>query len=170
MVIGRFVCISLCLLMLSQPFLTAAAKEKALMGKSGYPVPRYVSLAKDTVNVRTGPDGKYPIIWVFKKAGLPVKVISEYKGWRKIVDSEGATGWIWGPLLSSRRTGLIITQQQNLLRGPDTRQPVAVIAEAGVVGKIRTCEYGWCELDVNGFKGWLKQGSFWGTLNGEILD
>ncbi len=170
MAIGRFVCLSICLLAFCQPFFTAVAKEKTIVGQSGYLVPRYVSLAKNIVNVRTGPDGKYPIMWVFKKAGLPVKVIAEYKDWRKIVDSEGAAGWIWGPLLSSKRTALIIVEQQNLLKGPDSGQPVAVIAEAGVVGKIRRCEYGWCELDVDGFTGWLKQGSFWGTLDEELLD
>ncbi len=148
----------------------ATAGEKTVMGKSGYPVPRYVSLAKNTVNVRTGPDGKYPIIWVFKKSGLPVKVIAEYKDWRKIVDSEGATGWIWGPLLSSRRTGLIIAERQPLLKNPQKDQPVAVIAEAGVIGKIRRCRKGWCELDINGFRGWLRQSLFWGTLDGEIFD
>jgi len=148
----------------------ATAGEKIITGKSGYPVPRYVSLAKNTVNVRTGPDGKYPIIWVFKKSGLPVKVIAEYKDWRKIVDSEGASGWIWGPLLASRRTGLIIAERQPLLKSPEKGQPVAVIAEAGVIGKIRHCRKGWCELDINGFRGWLRQSLFWGTLDGEILD
>ncbi|NOZ41922.1 MAG: hypothetical protein GXP02_01955 [Alphaproteobacteria bacterium] len=159
------------LFLLSSPGISGAmAGEKILMGESGYPVPRYVSLAKNTVNVRTGPDGKYPIIWIFKKAGLPIKVIAEYKDWRKIVDSEGATGWIWGPLLSSRRTGLIIARRQPLLKNPGRNQPVAVIAEAGVIGKIRRCDHGWCELEVNGFSGWLRQSRFWGTLKGEKLD
>jgi len=151
------------------PFFAVAA-EKTVMGKSGYLIPRYVSLAKNTVNVRTGPDGKYPILWVFKKAGLPIKVIAEYKDWRKIVDSEGATGWIWGPLLSSRRTALIIAEQQPLLKEPEDNHPVAVIAEAGVIGKILKCKDGWCKLDINGFKGWLQQTRFWGTLDGEKLD
>lgn len=158
--------------LLSMAFTTlpAMAREKTTLGKSGYLVPRYVSLARDTVNVRTGPDGKYPIIWVFKKAGLPVKVIAEYKDWRKIVDSEGAQGWIWGPLLSSKRTALIINQEQTLLKKPAKDESVAVIAESGVIGKIRKCHDGWCELNVNGFKGWLEQPDFWGTLDGEILD
>lgn len=143
--------------------------EKTILGPSGYLIPRYVSLAKNTVNVRTGPNGDYPIIWVFKKAGLPVKVIAEYKDWRKIVDSEGARGWVWGPLVSSKRNALIIADQQALLKGPAMGQPVSVIAEAGVIGKIKICQAGWCEIDVNGFKGWLRQSVFWGTLNGEIL-
>lgn len=151
-------------------FCHGLAAETVTSGKSGYPVPRYVSLAKNTVNVRTGPDSKYPIIWIYKKAGLPIKVIAEYNDWRKIIDSEGATGWIWGPLLSSRRTGLIVAGQQKLLKKPAAGQPVAVIAEAGVIGKIRACEKGWCKLDVGGFTGWLKQSLFWGTLEGEMLD
>ncbi|PCI50059.1 MAG: hypothetical protein COB49_04135 [Alphaproteobacteria bacterium] len=170
MATDRFISMVISLAVLVQAEFPAQAEEKTTPGESGYPVPRYVSLARNTVNVRTGPDGKYPIIWVFKKAGLPVKVIAEYKDWRKIVDSEGAKGWIWGPLLSSKRTGLIVAEQQALLKGPDNNQPVAVIAEAGVIGRIRTCQYGWCELDVNGFKGWLKQITFWGTLDRETLD
>ncbi len=167
---GRFICMTTCLLSFGLMCFSAMATEKTIVGKSGYLVPRYVSLAKNTVNVRTGPDGKYPIVWVFKKAGLPVKVIAEYKDWRKIADSEGATGWIWGPLLSSKRTALIIAERQTLLKGPDNIHPAAVIAEAGVVGKILACQKNWCKLDLNGFEGWLKQGSFWGTLDGEIMD
>jgi len=146
-----------------------APQEKTVLGQSGYLIPRYVSLARNTVNVRTGPDGNYPVTWVFKKAGLPVKIIAEYKDWRKIVDSEGASGWIWGPLLSSKRNALIITERQELLNKPAEGQPVSVIAEAGVIGKIKICQDGWCKVDVNGFKGWLRQSVFWGTLEGEVL-
>ncbi len=159
-----------CLLLVGAPVQSVSAGEKTVLGTSGYLVPRYVSLAKNKVNVRTGPDGKYPVIWVFRKAGLPVKVIAEFKDWRKIVDSEGASGWIWGPLLSSRRTGLIIADRQPLLRKPVDGQPAAVIAEGGVIGKIRSCSQGWCELDVKGFKGWLRQAHFWGALDGETID
>lgn len=144
--------------------------EKTVIGKSGYPVPRFVSLASHKVNVRTGPDKKYPIKWVFKKAGLPVKVIREYGKWRKIVDSEGESGWIWEKLLSLRRNGLIVAERQPLLRNPEPDQPPAVIAEAGVIGKIKSCTHGWCKLDVNGFTGWLKQTHFWGTLDQEEIE
>ncbi len=179
MVFSRYILVFFAVLLIGAPARAAGPgvigekpviKEKTIRGKSGYLVPRFVSLAKDTVNVRTGPDSKYPILWVFKKAGLPVKVIAEYKDWRKIVDSEGASGWIWGPLLSSRRTGLILMDQQNLLKKPAADAPAAVIAEAGVIGRIRACRQGWCELDLKGFKGWLRQSHFWGALEGEVID
>lgn len=143
--------------------------EKTVLGKSGYPVPRFVTLAKDTVNVRTGPDRKYPITWVFKRKGLPLKVVAEYENWRKFIDSEGGSGWIWGPLLSSKRTGLITADRQVLLKRPQEDSSVAAIAEAGVIGHLMTCEKEWCRLNINGIKGWVRQNHIWGTLSNEGL-
>lgn len=165
-----FICLLLFFQTVSFGATGAHAKEKQIMGKSGYLVPRFSSLAKDKVFVRTGPDGKYPVLWVYKKAGLPVKVVAEYRDWRKIIDSEGAAGWVWGPLISSRRNGLIIAENQKLLKKPKINEAVAVIAEAGVIGKILSCSQGWCKMDLNGFTGWLPQDQFWGTLDGETID
>ena len=38
------------------------------------PLPRFVSLRANEVNFRTGPGVRYPIEWVFMRAGLPVQV------------------------------------------------------------------------------------------------
>ncbi|MEH6546060.1 MAG: SH3 domain-containing protein, partial [Sneathiella sp.] len=72
------------------------------------PLPRFVSLSSNKVNVRTGPGTRYPITWVFVRRGWPVEVIAEYELWRRIRDVDGSTGWVHKGLLSSRRT-LIIT-------------------------------------------------------------
>jgi len=144
-------------------------EEKIILGKSGYPVPRYVTLAKDTVNVRTGPGRKYPITWVYKRKGLPLKIVNEYENWRKFIDSEGSSGWIWGPLLSSRRTGLITAKNQILLKQPKEDSDVALKAEAGVIGQIIECKAGWCRLNFNGIKGWLRQDQIWGVFAEETL-
>ncbi|WP_417316609.1 SH3 domain-containing protein [Emcibacter sp.] len=148
----------------------AGANEQVALGKSGYPVPRFVSLAKDTVNVRTGPDRQYPIKWVFKKKGLPVKVIAEYGEWRKFVDSEGATGWVWGALVSSRRTALVLDQNLALYEKANRDSDVSVVAEGGVIGELLECRKDWCRLDIQGFRGWAHRKSIWGTLEGEELD
>tara|TARA_B100001939_G_scaffold346078_2_gene364068 strand:- start:6301 stop:6840 length:540 start_codon:yes stop_codon:yes gene_type:complete len=149
---------------------TAGSAEHTVIGKSGYPVPRFVSLARDKVNVRTGPDKKYPIKWVFHKKGLPVKVVAEYGDWRKIIDSEGASGWIWGPLLSSRRMGLVLADRQAFHRKPDPDSEVTVLAEAGVLGEILECENAWCRMELQGFKGWVPQDHIWGCLKREEFD
>ena len=42
------------------------------LGKSGLPVPRFVSLKSNKVNVRVGPGEGYAIAWTFTRAALPV--------------------------------------------------------------------------------------------------
>jgi len=83
----------------------AAAQQR---GKSGLPLPRFVSLKSDPVNIRTGPGRKYPRAWVYRRAGLPVEIIQEHENWRRVRDADGANGWIPRALLSSRRTVLVM--------------------------------------------------------------
>ncbi|MEL6747358.1 MAG: SH3 domain-containing protein [Pseudomonadota bacterium] len=79
-----------------------------VLGKvTGLILPRFASLKSSRVHVRTGPATTYPIAWVFRRQGMPVEVIDEVDNWRRIRDSEGVTGWIFGPLLSRRRTALV---------------------------------------------------------------
>lgn len=153
-------------------FLSGAttAAETVVRGKSGYLVPRFVSLARDKVFVRTGPDKKYPITWTFQRKKLPVKVTAEYNDWRKIIDSEGSTGWIWAPLLSSKRTAIILNDKQPLLKGPKNTEKTSVLAEEGVIGKLLECDGSWCRMEVGGFKGWLRQTKIWGALGQEEFD
>ena len=47
-------------------------------GKPALPVPRFVSLKSDKVNVRKGPSTDQSIVWVFSRAGLPVEIIAEF--------------------------------------------------------------------------------------------
>ena len=45
---------------------------------SGLPVPRYVSLKSDRVNLHEGPSKDHRTIWVFQRAGLPVEITAEF--------------------------------------------------------------------------------------------
>jgi len=56
---------------------------------SGLPVPRFVSLKSDRVNLRNGPGTDYPTGWVYRRAGLPLEVVKEFEGWRQVRDAEG---------------------------------------------------------------------------------
>ena len=53
---------------------------------SGLPLPRFVSLRSAEVNMRAGPSVRYPVEWVYRRAGLPVEVIAEFDTWRKVRD------------------------------------------------------------------------------------
>jgi SH3-like domain-containing protein len=82
----------------------AGAAGEASTGKvTGLPVPRYVSLKTDRVNLREGPSKDHRTAWVFQRAGLPVEIVAEFETWRRIRDAEGTEGWVLHSLLSGRR-------------------------------------------------------------------
>ena len=51
-----------------------AAAETAPGKVTGLPIPRYVSLKTDRVNLREGPSKEHRTAWVFQRAGLPVRL------------------------------------------------------------------------------------------------
>src|SRR3954467_11224407 len=75
---------------------------------TGLPVPRYVSLKTDRVNLREGPSKDNRTAWVYQRAGLPVEIVAEYETWRRIRDSEGAGGWFLPSLPPGRRTAMVM--------------------------------------------------------------
>ena len=146
---------------------------------SGLPVPRFVSLKSDRVNLRHGPGTEYPTAWVFRRAGLPVEVIKEFESWRQVRDAEGTTGWVLGTMLSGRRTAVILPWevkagqgQQALaaLRDDDSERadPVAQV-EAGVLASIITCDGRGCRVSVGGYRGYIEQAKLWGAYQGEVI-
>ncbi len=150
---------------------------------TGLPVPRFVSLKARAVNLRVGPGRKYAISWLYKKRGLPVEVIQEFDQWRRIRDSEGSTGWVLHSLLSSKRTAIVApwdranssdTNEDALLLDAknDASDEAATVArlQAGLLVNVEECGQGWCEVEVQNTKAWLKQESLWGVYPNEPLD
>ena len=127
-------------------------------------VPYWASLRVDEVNMRVGPSESYPIDWVYHRAGLPVKVVRLYQGWRRVRDPDGAEGWVVARLLNPQRTAVVIGKGLAPMRaGGDAGAPLRWNLEPGVVGKLGECDTGWCEFDVSGHKGWVEQARLWGA-------
>jgi SH3-like domain-containing protein len=142
----------------------------AQAGRStGLPVPRFVSLNSDEVNVRFGPGREYPVKWMFQKRELPVIIVDEFDTWRRIRDHEGEEGWIHSSLLSSRRTIMVLDEVRPLRRTPDENSRVVLRAEPNVLGRLFDCDGEWCRVEIAGQRGWLKRSEFFGTLPGEPL-
>ena len=157
--------------------LAAAAAGGPAMADSGLPVPRFVTLKGDEVNVRAGPGRRYPINWVFLRREMPVEVVAEFDTWRKIRDFEGTEGWVHQSLLSGRRAALLIGDGLHALRAqPRDDAAVVVRAECGVIGTLLRCPpaddagAGWCQLDIAGHRGWLARDALYGLYAGETLE
>ena len=146
---------------------TASARD---FGASGLPVPRFVSLAADEVNLRTGPGFRYPVAWVFVRAAMPVEVVGEFDDWRRVRDHDGAEGWVHKAMLSGERTILVIGGERSLHREPRDDSPLVARAEAGVQGRLRTCRADWCEVVLADYRGWMPRGHLWGVYSAELID
>jgi len=133
------------------------------------PVPRYVSLRSDRINVRRGPGLDYRIDWVFQRAGLPVRIVDEYGHWRRIADSDDAGGWVYHALLASRRTALITEPEVTFRAEPTAAAEPTARAEQGVVVGLVRCRPDWCELEAGGARGWVPKQAIWGVDPGEIF-
>ena len=143
---------------------------------SGLPIPRFVSLKSDKVNVRAGPTKDHDVAWVYNRAALPVEVTAEFENWRRIRDWEGAEGWVYHSLLSGRRTALVSPQSRGkdellaLHDKPDAASSVSAKLQHGVLATVRRCKDGWCRLVGDGFDGWIEQPRLWGVYPNEKLD
>jgi SH3-like domain-containing protein len=141
---------------------------------SGLPVPRYVSLKSDHVNVRAGPTKDNDVAWVYTRSGLPVEITAEFENWRRVRDSEGAEGWVYHSLLSGRRTAVITMKTKDelapLYESADETSSIAARLQAGVVAQVKRCAAGWCRVTGNGFDGWIEQQRLWGVYADEKVE
>lgn len=149
----------------------ALAADKDPFRSTAYPLPRFVSLASGEAHVRAGPGKKYPIQWVFKRAGLPVEIILEFDHWRKIKDFEGQEGWIHKSLLSGRRSAFVQSDDSvPLYSKPETESRLAAYLQPGVVARIKECGPQWCQIDAAGYKGWALKDALWGVYADEVIE
>jgi SH3-like domain-containing protein len=148
----------------------SAAPDKGTV--TGLPLPRFVSLRTDDVNMRSGPGMRYPVEWQYHRRGLPVEIEREFDVWRLVVDQDGVRGWMHEATIVSGRT-FVVTGGEHALRASaaNTAAPVALL-KPGVVGRIRHCGLGqdWCQLQVGAYRGWMKRADFWGTFPGEAVN
>jgi SH3-like domain-containing protein len=154
--------------------LLAAAPAHAIpedvTGRSGAPVPRFVSLNTSEANARAGPGEQYPILWVYRGRGLPLEVVREWGPWREVRDAEGQGGWMLKALLSGDRFLMTTRAVRTLHERPDVASKPVWRAEPGVVLRIVACEPRWCRVSAGGRSGWLPRAHAWGLRDGEVLD
>ena len=133
------------------------------------PVPRFVSLRSDKVNVRTGPGEQYPIDWVFTRKDMPVEIVAEFNHWHRIRDVEGTEGWVQERMVTGKRAVIVRGQQRALRERPSSDAAVTARAEPGVIAKLIECQPAWCRIEAGGVGGWLRREEIWGVYPGEVI-
>jgi SH3-like domain-containing protein len=153
-----------------------APPASTVPGATGLPLPRFVSLKSDEVNLRRGPARDHEVAWIFKRAGLPVEITAEWEQWRRIRDADGTEGWVYHSMLSGRRTATVAPWSPAkagplpLHRSADASATVVARLEPGVQASVSKCTGSWCRIRGDGFDGWMEQDRLWGVYPGEKFD
>lgn len=121
------------------------------------PVLRYGSLKDDVVNVRTGPGTRYPIAWIFKMRGYPIKVVGEFGMWLWIEDVEGERGWIYRTFFSGIRNVIVSPGANANLYAEPAAKTVRAWLEPGVIARLEECGNNMCRVHVAGHRGWVER-------------
>src|SRR6202040_4005272 len=149
MALGRFCsAVVLASVLLGASVTSGFSAKESGQTSSGLPLPRYVSLKSDHVNVRAGPTKDNDVAWVYPRSGLPVEITAEFENWRRVRDSEGAEGWVYHSLLSGRRTAVVTMKNKDDLAPiydrADAASAINARLQAGVVAQVKHCAAGWC--------------------------
>lgn len=126
-------------------------------------VPYWASLRSDKVNMRVGPGEEYPIEWVYKRRGLPLKVVRLKEGWRLVEDPDGARGWMLARFLTLDRRAFVRGERPAEVRERPGGGRLLWLVAPGVSGTLGACERGWCGFDVSGQAGFVAQDRLWGA-------
>ena len=173
----------LALALLAATFALPAVAQQRMGTDSGLPLPRFVSLKSGKVNMRVGPGRDYKVEWEYRRSGLPVEIVAEFDKWRRIRDADGTEGWVYGALLSGRRTVVIAPWMD----GGDTAPPMITMhaendraaravarLEPGVTGRLVECDGTWCRVEPHAAgataSGWVRQTELWGAYPGEAVE
>ena len=125
----------------------------------------FLSLKNNKVNVRQGPDKKYPVKFIYKKKFLPIKIIDKHYNFRKFIDLYNNSGWIHISQLSKKKTAINIKKNSIMFKKPKIySKPIATI-ESGKLVLIKKCLKLWCKISANQFIGWIKKEQLWGKVN-----
>ena len=145
----------------------SASSGSKISKKTGLPLPRFVSLKSNKVNLRRGPSLDYKIDWVYKRKHLPLMIVSEFGHWRQVTDFEGYTGWIYKDLLSGSRY-IIVNNKETLLRNKATFESLGkAILKREVIAKLIDCEGVWCFIRIRNMRGYVLAEHIWGTSKGK---
>jgi len=122
---------------------------------------RFMSVRIDGVEGRQGPGAEQRVAWLYQRAGLPVMVLAEREGWKRVRDPDGDEVWMRSEDLDARRT-VYVLEQATLRRAARSGGQVVAYLMPGVIGAVTRCDGDWRRVAVGGRIGWVQNSSLWG--------
>jgi len=130
--------------------------------RSGFAVPRYVSLKVGRANGRVGPSTKHKILWQYRRKGLPLIVVAETDTWRKVRDIKGDESWVHRPALSGIRN-VITTEEATIHKNASVNAETMALTEKDTLLRLEECRKNWCKVSYEKIQGWIQRSEVWGA-------
>ena len=124
---------------------------------SGLPLPRYVSLKSDHVNVRAGPTKDNDVAWVYTRSGLAgrghrgIRELAPHPRFRR----RGRLGLSFAAVRPPHRGGDHQDQGRAWRRCSTAASRDSLLVaklQAGVVAQVKRCSGGWCRVIGSGLR------------------
>ena len=120
----------------------------------------YVSVAKDGVNLRSGPDTKYSVLYELPR-GYPLKVVSKKGQWLKVSDFEKDQGWVFSPLVSRNSYVIVTVREGNVRSGAGINyEKVGEVVREVLLKKVGK-QGDWIQVEHPKLKGWIHRKLIW---------
>ena len=149
---------------------TPSVRKDVVIGPSGLPVPRFVALGKSEVSARFGPGFDYPVAAVYRRRGLPLRVIAETRDdvWRRVEDPQGQRFWVHRSQLVSNASAIVTEGEgEPVLRAKPSGDAAGRARLApGVLAEVLSCDGAWCRVKAGEVKGYLPADRLWGVERG----
>lgn len=133
------------------------------------PIPRFAAIRPDRANIRVGPGAGYPVEWVVVKSGVPVEITAEFDNWCRLNFPDGSQGWVHRNMLMGKRSAWVMSSDCHLFKSAEENSKLLAHLEKGALVLLQKCDGSWCQIKVEGFKGWVKRQDLWGIYPNEKL-
>lgn len=120
----------------------------------------YVNVANDGVNLRSGPDTKYSVLYELPQ-GYPLKVLARQGQWLKVSDFENDEGWIYAPLVTPNTYVIVTVSEGNVRSGPGINNDKIGEVVREVLLKVVGRQGDWIRFEHPKLKGWIHHKLVW---------
>ncbi len=120
----------------------------------------FVSVIKDDVNLRSGPETHYEVLFQLPK-GYPLKVLSTKGKWLKVSDYENDKGWIYSTLVTNSRYVIVKVKEGNVRSGPGTKFEKVGKVVKDVILKRVSQKGDWVKVSHPQLSGWVHKQLIW---------
>jgi SH3-like domain-containing protein len=120
----------------------------------------YLSVARDGINVRSGPGTDSDILFELPM-GYPLEVIGREGQWVNVSDYEGDKGYIIDSLLSKTPYVIVKVKECNVRSGPSTNDPVVGNVAKDVIFQKLEEKGDWVKISHPQLTGWVHKTLVW---------